>query len=141
MAYLPEQTFSTEDVAQSSIGYPNGCKEVHENISCDGYKIEKLQISGPTAAQENQRPCNEKTKVYIVNGDLYRAMITNFFIPELNKHDAQELWFQQDGATCHTASATIDLLKDMFGDRLISRFGPVNWPPRSCDLTPLDYFL
>ncbi|GFX13202.1 uncharacterized protein TNCV_2989661 [Trichonephila clavipes] len=52
-----------------------------------------------------------------------------------------ELWFQQDGATCHTARATIDLLKDTFGDRLISRFGPVNWPPRSCDLTPLDYFL
>ncbi|GFV12335.1 putative LOC100569746 [Trichonephila clavipes] len=21
------------------------------------------------------------------------------------------------------------------------RFGPVNWPPRSCDLTTLDYFL
>ncbi|GFX05245.1 DUF4817 domain-containing protein [Trichonephila clavipes] len=76
-----------------------------------------------------------------VNGDLYRAMITNFFIPELNYHDVQELWFQQDGATCHTARATIDLLKDMFGDRLISRFGPVNRPPRSCDLTPLDYFL
>ncbi|GFU59295.1 DUF4817 domain-containing protein [Trichonephila clavipes] len=52
-----------------------------------------------------------------------------------------ELWFQQDGETCHTARATIDLLKDTFGDRLISRFGPVNWPPRSCDLTPLDYFL
>ncbi|GFW96734.1 transposable element Tc3 transposase [Trichonephila clavipes] len=52
-----------------------------------------------------------------------------------------ELWVQQDGATCHTARATIDLLKDTFGDRLISRFGPVNWPPRSCDLTPLDYFL
>ncbi|GFV39289.1 hypothetical protein TNCV_1229911 [Trichonephila clavipes] len=68
-------------------------------------------------------------------------MITNLFIPELNNHDVQELWFQQDGATCHTARATIDLLKDTFGDRLISRFGPVNWPPRSCDLTPLDYFL
>ncbi|GFV70904.1 uncharacterized protein TNCV_111241 [Trichonephila clavipes] len=68
-------------------------------------------------------------------------MITNFFIPELNNHDVQELWFQQDGATCHTARATIDLLKDTFGDRLISRFGPVNCPPRSCDLTPLDYFL
>ncbi|GFX09338.1 putative LOC100569746 [Trichonephila clavipes] len=53
----------------------------------------------------------------------------------------QELWFQQDGATCHTARATIDLLKDTFGDHLISRFGPVNWPLRSCDLTPLDYFL
>ncbi|GFT74462.1 uncharacterized protein TNCV_539671 [Trichonephila clavipes] len=40
-----------------------------------------------------------------------------------------------------TARASIDLLKDTFGDYLISRFGPVNWPPRSCDLTPLDYFL
>ncbi|GFW89022.1 transposable element Tc3 transposase [Trichonephila clavipes] len=68
-------------------------------------------------------------------------MITNFFIPEWNNHDVQELWFQQDGATCHTARATIDLLKDTFGDRLISRFGPVNWPPKSCDLAPLDYFL
>ncbi|GFV78328.1 transposable element Tc3 transposase [Trichonephila clavipes] len=77
----------------------------------------------------------------LVNGDRYRAMITNFFIPELNNHDVQELWFQQDGATCHTARATIDLLKDTFGDRLISRFGPVNWPPKSGDLTPLGYFL
>ncbi|GFV43695.1 DUF4817 domain-containing protein [Trichonephila clavipes] len=76
-----------------------------------------------------------------VNGDRYRAMITNFFIPELNNHDVQGLWFQQDGATWHRACATNDLLKDTFGDRLISRFGPVNWPPRSCDLTPLDYFL
>ncbi|GFV03456.1 transposase [Trichonephila clavipes] len=84
---------------------------------------------------------NDEGHKVTINGDRYRAMITNFFIPELNNHDVQELWFQQDGATCHTARATIDLLKDTFGDRLISRFGPVNWPPRSCDLTPLDYFL
>ncbi|GFU57190.1 transposable element Tc3 transposase [Trichonephila clavipes] len=68
-------------------------------------------------------------------------MITNFFIPELNNNDVQELWFQPDGATCHTARATINLLKDTFDDRLISRFGPVSRSPRSCDLTPLDYFL
>ncbi|GFW87225.1 transposable element Tc3 transposase [Trichonephila clavipes] len=84
---------------------------------------------------------NDEGHNVTVNGDRYRAMITNFFIPELNIHDVQELWFQQGGATCHTARATIDLLKDTFGDRLISRFGPVNWPPTSCDLTPLDYFL
>ncbi|GFY22599.1 putative transposable element [Trichonephila clavipes] len=69
---------------------------------------------------------NDEGHNVTVNGDRYRAMITNFFIPELNNHDVQELWFQQDGATCHTARATIDLLKDTFGDRLISRFGPVN---------------
>ncbi|GFW10981.1 uncharacterized protein TNCV_4459561 [Trichonephila clavipes] len=84
---------------------------------------------------------NDEGHNVTVKGDRYRAMINNFFIPELNNHDVQELWIQQDGATCHTARATIDLLKDTFGDRLISRFGPVNWPPRSCDLTPLDYFL
>ncbi|GFU99469.1 uncharacterized protein TNCV_4763301 [Trichonephila clavipes] len=59
---------------------------------------------------------------------------------ELNNHDVQELWFQQDGTICHTARTTIDLLKDTLGDRLIARFGPANWPTRSCDLTPLDYF-
>ncbi|GFV85551.1 transposable element Tc3 transposase [Trichonephila clavipes] len=84
---------------------------------------------------------NDEGHNVTVNGDRYRAIITNFFILELNNHDVQDLRFQQDGATCHTARAIIDLLKDTFGDCLISRFGPVNWPPRSCDLTPLDYFL
>ncbi|GFW65363.1 putative transposable element [Trichonephila clavipes] len=74
---------------------------------------------------------NDEGHKVTVNDDRYRAMITNFFIPELNNHDVQELWFQQDGATCPIARATIDLLKDPFGDRLISRLGPVNWPPRS----------
>ena len=32
-------------------------------------------------------------------------------------------------------------MKDKFGERVISRNGPVEWPPRSCDLTPLDFFL
>ncbi|GFU46119.1 putative transposable element [Trichonephila clavipes] len=84
---------------------------------------------------------NDEGHNVTVNGDRYTAMITNFFIPELNNLDVQELWFQQDLAQHVTQLiATIDLLKDMFGDRLISRFGPVNWPPRCCDLTPLDYF-
>ncbi|GFX07027.1 DUF4817 domain-containing protein [Trichonephila clavipes] len=48
---------------------------------------------------------------------------------------------QRDLNTCHTARATIDLSKYTVSVRLISRFGPVDWPPRSCDLTPLDYFL
>ncbi|GFV37385.1 putative DD41D transposase [Trichonephila clavipes] len=69
------------------------------------------------------------------------GIIGPYFFKNDEDHNVKELWFRQDGATCHTDRATIDLLKDTFGDRLISRFGPVNWPPRSCDLTPLDYFL
>jgi Helix-turn-helix domain (DUF4817) len=76
-----------------------------------------------------------------VNGDRYRSMINLFLFPKLRDIDADGMWFQQDGATCHTATATIELLKRKFNDSIISRNGPVNWPPRSCDLTPLDYFL
>ncbi|GFX14886.1 hypothetical protein TNCV_1486281 [Trichonephila clavipes] len=43
--------------------------------------------------------------------------------------------------SCGSNKTAQHLLKDPFGDRLISRFRPVNWPPRSCDLTPLDYFM
>ncbi|GFY42923.1 putative DD41D transposase [Trichonephila inaurata madagascariensis] len=42
---------------------------------------------------------------------------------------------------CHTAHDTIDLLKNKFDERVISRNRPVDWPPRSCDLTALDFFL
>ena len=68
-------------------------------------------------------------------------MINEFLLPNLEDMDMDEMWFQQDGATCHTARETIDLLKETFNDNIISRNGPVNWPPCSCDLTPLDYFL
>lgn len=76
-----------------------------------------------------------------VNGDRYRAMINEFLLPKIQDIGVADMWFQQDGATCHTAHSTIDLLKETFEENIISRNGPVNWPPRSCDLTPLDYFL
>ena len=51
------------------------------------------------------------------------------------------MWFQQDGVTCHTAEATLDVLRTVFEDRIISRRANVVWPSRSCDLTQLDYYL
>ena len=47
----------------------------------------------------------------------------------------------KDGATCHTAEATLDVLSPIIEDRIISRRADVIWPPRSCVLTPLDYYL
>ena len=52
-----------------------------------------------------------------------------------------DMWFQQDGATSHAANVTINLLEIKFGERVISRNGLDGWPPRSCHLTPLGYFL
>ena len=42
---------------------------------------------------------------------------------------------------CHTAEATLDVLRAVLEDRIISLRSAVVWPPRSCDLTPLDYYL
>ena len=42
---------------------------------------------------------------------------------------------------CHTAEATLDVLHPVFGDCIICRRALVVWPPGSCDLTPLGYYL
>lgn len=68
-------------------------------------------------------------------------MISNFLWPKLDDMDTEDMWFQQDGSTCHTAHATIDILRERFEGMVISRNCDINWPPRLCDLTPLDLFL
>ena len=37
--------------------------------------------------------------------------------------------------------STVDLLRGEFAEYFFSRSEPVNWPTRSCELMPLDYFL
>ena len=84
---------------------------------------------------------DENDRYVNVNGERYRAMLEDYLWTELDEHDINDMSFQQDDATSHTARVTIDLLKGKFGERVISRNGPVEWPPRSYDLTPLDFFL
>lgn len=73
-----------------------------------------------------------------INANNYRQTILEPFLNELHDDELQNGLFQQDGATAHTAQATLQYLEEFYGDRLISRN---LWPPRSPDLTPLDYFL
>lgn len=78
-----------------------------------------------------------------VNSERYRQLITEFFLPELRKKRVpiQRVWFQQDGATAHTARSSMEAIQSAFPGRVISRFGDINWPPRSPDLSMCDYFL
>ena len=63
-------------------------------------------------------------------------MLTN-----IEEEDIGNIWFQQNSATCHTAEATLDVLRPVFEDSIISHRTDVVWPPRNCDLTPLGYNL
>ena len=80
---------------------------------------------------------NERGETVTVNGHRYRAMLNE----KIKEEDIGNIWFQQDGATCYTAEATLDVLCPVFEDRIISRRADVVWPPRSWDLSPLDYYL
>ena len=53
----------------------------------------------------------------------------------------QNFFFQQDGAPPHFAISARNYLDQTFPGRWIGRRGLVEWPPRSPDLSPLDYFL
>ena len=55
--------------------------------------------------------------------------------------DVDDVYFQQDAATCHTSGETISFLREKFPGQIISRNGDYNWPPRSCDLILLNIFL
>jgi hypothetical protein len=77
-----------------------------------------------------------------INRESYIDMIENYVVPELKKkHKYSRVWFQQDGATCHTAHDTMEVLKKHFNDRIVSRGMPISWPPRSPDLSVCDFFL
>ena len=82
---------------------------------------------------------NVQGEAVTVNGDRYRAMLKEFLFTKIEGEDIGKIWFQQDGATCHTTEATLDVLRRISEDRNISRRADVvSW---SCDVTPLDYYL
>ena len=83
---------------------------------------------------------NEAGAAVSVNGLRYRTTINKFLWIELEDMDVGDVYFRQDGATCHTSEETFGLLREKFPGRLISSNGDYKWPLRSCDLTPLDRF-
>ena len=42
------------------------------------------------------------------------AMLNEFLFTKIKEEDNGNIWFQQDGATCHTAEAILDVLRPVF---------------------------
>ena len=49
--------------------------------------------------------------------------------------------FQQDGAPPHYVRLVREWLDNNYSEQCIGRRGPIEWPPRSPDVTPLGFFL
>lgn len=96
--------------------------------------VSSFGIIGPYFFEENNQTVT-------INSERYVHMLETFLGPELRRRGQNQIWFQQDGATAHTARQTRIVLQEMFPDHLISRFGDITWPSNSPDLTAPDFFL
>lgn len=57
------------------------------------------------------------------------------------REEIENIWFQQDGCPAHNTRDVQNLLRQEFNNNVISNKGPVSWPARSPDITPLDFYL
>lgn len=81
-----------------------------------------------------------------VNGESYEELLIDFVLPTLHRLglDSNNIIYQHDGAPAHTATTVRQCLDENFfgwigqgnGEKKI-----FDWPARSPDLNPLDFFL
>ena len=79
-----------------------------------------------------------------LNGQRYAAFLQNklqFLFDEIPRIYRTQMWYQHDSCPAHYAMVARQVLDRKFSGRWIGRGGVVNWPARSPDLNPLDYFL
>lgn len=91
---------------------------------------------------------NEIVGPYFFRGNITADVYLNFLRNEIFEFTNQLplnlqyiLWYQHDGAPCHSAARVTEYLNQAFPRRWIGRRSEIPWPPRSPDITPLDFFL
>lgn len=77
-----------------------------------------------------------------VTGEVYLKLLNDTVWPAIStRNDICDLMWQQDGAPPHYYLPVRQWLDVHFPNKWIGRRGPIEWPPRSPDLTPPDFFL
>ncbi len=75
-----------------------------------------------------------------VRKEYFCALLDSFVRAEAENYPDNAL-FQTNGAPPHISHAARSLLAHIFGQNWIGKYCSMNWPARSPDLTPLDFFL
>lgn len=79
-----------------------------------------------------------------LTGNMYSAFLERILpglLENVPINIRRRMWYQHDGAPAHFSNASRQVLDNNYPNRWIGRGGPVPWPPRSPDLTPLDFFV
>ena len=77
-----------------------------------------------------------------INAERYIKVLEKFYNEVKTRFPSYlvKLWFQQDGASPHTAHITRNWLKKTSKKRVVSKHFPIEWAPHSPDLSPPDFF-
>lgn len=75
-----------------------------------------------------------------MNSERYCEILRDKVVPYFNRGVGVNMFYQQDGASPHYSIAAREILNTSLADRWIGRRGPIEWPARSPDLTPCDYW-
>lgn len=78
-----------------------------------------------------------------LNGPNYNHFLHNH-LPRLLRAQGvnpRRIWLMQDGHPAHRTQDNLMELRNLFGNRVISMGARREWPARSPDLNPLDFFL
>nr|XP_033326117.1 uncharacterized protein LOC117220350 [Megalopta genalis] len=65
----------------------------------------------------------------------------SYLLEDVPLYSVQRMWMQLDGCPAHYGTQIRQWLNNRFPQRWIGRDGSISWPPRSLDLTPLDFYL
>jgi len=77
-----------------------------------------------------------------VTGEAYLEMLRSSILPAIRAlYENSEVFYQQDGAPPHYHRDVQAFLDENLQGRWIGRRGTFEFPPRSPDLTPLDFYL
>ena len=75
-----------------------------------------------------------------VTGPNYLQKLQTAIFPAMKEMpDFQSLFFMQDGAPPHNANCAQNYLDEVFPNQWIGWWRPVEYPPWSLDLTPMDF--
>ena len=144
--FTDEAMFTTNDIFSSQNSRCWSTENPHWVVECRSQTSEKINvwcgivnnmILGPVFFDNN------------VNGNIFLNFLQTEFmdlIEELPLAIRHGLIFQLDGAPCHFSAQVREWLNVNFTNRWIGRATYndnqfTNWPARSPDLTPLDYYL
>ena len=85
--------------------------------------------------------CLVRILIHKHNWCIFLCFFFLFCFQKLKRRILATFGFNRTALRAHTAESTLDVLRHVYEDRIISRRADDIWPPRSCDLTPLDYYM